>query len=242
MAEKRTVVTLGKTITYTLERKQVKNVNLRIRKDGSVWVSAGSSFPAERIDAFVIVKGEMILRAQEQLRTLEERVQQPEHAADGEVVTLLGRTYRLRVVQAAQEGVAVMGDEVRLSVRMPGNEARRKRLLQRFMLDTCQRVFTESIRRQLPLLTPWGVQEPTMKVVQTRSRWGSCSQVKRLVHLSMRLIAAPMRCVDYVVLHELCHFVHFDHSPAFHGLMTRLMPDWPARRRELNGKEGTDTE
>lgn len=73
-----------------------------------------------------------------------------------------------------------------------------------------------------------------MKVVDTRSRWGSCNRTKRVIHLSRRLIAAPLWCVDYVVLHELCHFVHFDHSPAFHRLMTQLMPDWQARRKELN--------
>lgn len=234
MAEMRTVTTLGQQVTYCLERKQVKNVNLRIRKDGSVWVSADKRFPAERIDAFVISRGEMILRARAQYDALDRRSQQPSQAVTGETLTLLGQTYRLRVVQSAREGVALAVGEAVLSVRDVNDARNRQRVLRRFMLDFCRQVYRTSLLRQLPLLAAWNVPEPAMKVVDTRSRWGSCNRTKQVIHLSRRLIAAPLRCVDYVVLHELCHFVHFDHSPAFHRLMTQLMPDWQTRRKELN--------
>ena len=58
-----------------------------------------------------------------------------------------------------------------------------------------------------------------------------------LVTLNTLLLTKPRECLDYVALHELCHFVQPNHSPAFHRLMTELMPDWKRRRALLAGKE-----
>ncbi|MCM1297446.1 MAG: DUF45 domain-containing protein, partial [Muribaculaceae bacterium] len=66
-----------------------------------------------------------------------------------------------------------------------------------------------------------------------KSRWGSCAYKKGLIPLNPRLYHAPRECLEYVALHELCHFVHPDHSPAFHSLMAVLMPDYKARKRAL---------
>ncbi len=66
-----------------------------------------------------------------------------------------------------------------------------------------------------------------------RSQWGSCSRSGR-VSLNTHLVKAPIRLIDYVVLHELCHLQHYDHGPRFYGLMSRHMPDWQARRTELD--------
>lgn len=65
------------------------------------------------------------------------------------------------------------------------------------------------------------------------SRWGSCSIRRRHITFDTFLLQAPRECVDYVVLHELCHLREPNHSPRFYALVERLMPDWKSRRRAL---------
>jgi predicted metal-dependent hydrolase len=58
-----------------------------------------------------------------------------------------------------------------------------------------------------------------------RSRWGSCSHKNSIVFNS-QLVKAPLQCIDYVVVHELCHTLHHDHGPGFKHLLDNVMPDW----------------
>lgn len=85
-------------------------------------------------------------------------------------------------------------------------------------------------RQRLPWL---GGRMPDWRHRYMRSQWGSCSASGR-ISLNTHLIKTPERLIDYVVLHELCHLQHHDHSRRFYGLMTRHMADWEARRIELD--------
>lgn len=78
-----------------------------------------------------------------------------------------------------------------------------------------------------------GVSWEGLRVTGAKTRWGSCS-AKGSVNFSWRLMAAPESCIDYVVVHELCHRLHFDHSPAFHAAVAAVFPDWKRRRDNLN--------
>ena len=74
---------------------------------------------------------------------------------------------------------------------------------------------------------------PTWRHRFMRSQWGSCSRSGR-ISLNTHLVKTPPRLIEYVVLHELCHLQHYDHSRRFYGLMTHYMPDWQERRSELD--------
>ena len=75
---------------------------------------------------------------------------------------------------------------------------------------------------------------PVLRVKKMRSRWGSLSR-RGYINLSLALMQYPPAVIDYVVMHELCHLEYMHHGPAFHALMDRRMPDWPARKRRLDG-------
>jgi len=81
---------------------------------------------------------------------------------------------------------------------------------------------------------PWlGGRMPDWRHRFMRSQWGSCSASGR-ISLNTHLIKTPERLIDYVLLHELCHIQHHDHSRRFYGLLSRYMPDWDDRRNELD--------
>ena len=69
-------------------------------------------------------------------------------------------------------------------------------------------------------------------VKHMRSRWGSCSS-RKAVSLNSKLIMTPERCIEYVMVHELCHLIHFNHSENFYSLLAEILPDWKERKKEL---------
>ncbi len=182
----RSVPFAGGELSYTLERKRVKNLNLRVRRDGSVYVSASPRVSLRAIDGFVAAKGAFIL--------------------------------------ASQARIARQQTQAQALPTIPR--------------DQCRVLFLEALAHQLPLVAPYGVKMPQLKLREMKSRWGSCAWQKGHITLNTRLFYAPRECLDYVVLHELCHFVHPDHGPGFHALMLALMPDYKARKRRLEAWSG----
>ena len=81
------------------------------------------------------------------------------------------------------------------------------------------------------------VTSPTaIRIHPMKTRWGSCNVKKGTLNFNLYLIDQPHECIEYVVMHEFAHFLCPDHSPAYHALMTALMPDWKERKAKLNAK------
>ena len=230
----RTVSFAGRRITYLLERKKVKNLNLRIRPDGSVHVSAHPLVPVAQVDAFVESKGVFVLQALESVARRQERKELPRQYADGETIRLLGSDVTLRVVRDNRDWVEEPGGEVVLHLRQPEDFTARQRVMHRFRDEKCSRVFTDLARSLWPAFAAMGLREPALRMRDMVSRWGSCMARKGVVTLNKRLLEAPLPCIEYVMIHEYCHLVHQDHSPRFYALLASLMPDWKDRRALLN--------
>lgn len=93
----------------------------------------------------------------------------------------------------------------------------------------------DAVARLLPVWEKrMGVRAEGVRWRLMTSRWGTCQTGTRLITLNLRLAAMPVELMEYVLVHELNHLRHADHSPAFHADMTRFLPDWRARRQRLN--------
>ena len=79
-----------------------------------------------------------------------------------------------------------------------------------------------------------------VRIANQKTRWGSCS-TKGTLSFSWRLIELPEPLVDYVIVHELCHLTHMNHSPDFWSLVGRHVPDYKARRKRLKAFDTTGT-
>ena len=103
-----------------------------------------------------------------------------------------------------------------------------------FLHPNWQRRFAEIISEIYPVFQKYGVPMPTLYLRDMETRWGSCLAKKGIVTMNRRLIEAPRNCIEYVVMHELCHFLHPDHSKRFYAFLTTLMPDWRERKSILD--------
>lgn len=230
----RTVRTDGGMITYQLERKQVKNVNLRIRKDGSVYVSAGNRVSAEWIDNFIVEKSAYILSSLERFAKMDQAKAQPKKYVSGETFYIQGHGLRLDVAAGAKDEIYSDGVYIYLRLRNPEDFDKRQRYVNRFLDKQCREIFGEIMDEYYPLFQKYGVKEPILRIRSMETRWGSCSMSRGVVTLNKQLLEAPRSCIEYVVMHELCHFIHPNHSKQFYSFLAMMMPDWKERREQLN--------
>lgn len=91
-----------------------------------------------------------------------------------------------------------------------------------------RKTFENAVDKWLPLLAEAGypIPKPRLKIFDMRRAWGRCYYTKGLVTLNLHLIKTPEACIEYIILHELCHFVVHNHSKDFYSLLERFLPGW----------------
>ena len=223
--EKRTVQTDCGEIAFTFERKNIKNINLRIRHNGSIYVSAPQSVPENIVDTFVMNKCNYI---RDTIQNFQQNyVSKIEmQYVSGENVTLLGKNMRLNIVKDSKEYVNSDGIYVYIHVRRPDYYNRKKNLLNNWLDEQCMIVFNDIMSDVHKKFIPYGVEYPQLKLRNMISRWGSCLPQKCVITLNKRLLEAPKNCIEYVIFHEFCHFVHPNHSKQFYSLLQVMLPNW----------------
>ena len=229
----RSIVVDKGEINYCLERKTVKNLNLRIRKDGNVFVSANNDIPLEEIDEFVRSKSDYVLASVKKFEEMAQCRPQPKQYVSGESFYVQGRALRLKVSNADKDRVNTDGVYIFLEVKDPDDFDRKHKLISRFLNRQCKLVFDEVIDELYPAFKKYGVDKPMLKIRDMETRWGSCLAKKGIITLNKRLLEAPRNCIEYVVMHELCHFIQPNHSKHFYSFLTMLMPDWKERKALL---------
>lgn len=231
----RTVEADGNAISYTLERKPVKNINLRIRPDNCVYVSAPKDVVAKMVDAFVVEKSAYILRALKKFKDRNRETVSENKFVNGETIKLLGRNLRLKVKNASRNKVESDESYVTLCVKDWRDTELKKRVLETWLRKKCKEEITAICKKLYPLVKKYGVEFPKIQLREMVSRWGSCSPKKGFVTFNTALVAMPVSCIEYVVMHEFTHFLFPNHSKNFYQQLRIFMPDWEERKKRLEG-------
>ncbi|MEG1294699.1 MAG: SprT family zinc-dependent metalloprotease [Clostridium sp.] len=223
-----------RVLEYLLTRKQVKNINLRVKPDGQVVVSASEGVPVEFIDNFIKEKQEYIIRALDKYEENRKQVSSaPRQYVSGESFNVLGKSLQLKVIQGKQESVTTDGVFIFLTVKNIENQKRKENVMNHWLKEMQTGIFNQISREIYQIFKKYDVEYPIVKVRTMTSRWGSCQPKRGVITLNSKLIEAPRNCIEYVVLHEFAHFIHPNHSKKFYDFVAMLMPDWKERKMEL---------
>ena len=164
--------------------------------------------------------------------------QRSKELVSGESFPYLGRHYRLKIQEGHQVGMCLIGGYLRATVRPDEQgdqrEARIQQYLQTWYRSRALERLQDKVKRYAMQI---GVSPAGVSVRQFRSRWGSCDNRGQVV-FNWHIIKAPHRIVDYVVIHELCHLIHPNHSKAFWQLVGRFDAAYAERRQWLK-EQGT---
>ena len=223
----------GRVMEYTLERKKVKNLNLRIRRDGSVYVSANKSVTLDYIENFLRSKSDFIFKAVEHYSEVSAMKESPKKYVDGESFRVLGHDLRLKVLRGARNEVKSDGVFITLRVKDPFDTDMKERVFRKWLAAVCRETVTELCEAVYPKFKKYGIDFPEIKFRNMVSRWGSCMPKKKILTFSYALATVPVSCIEYVVMHEFTHFLHLNHSPDFYRQLAVFMPDWRERKKLL---------
>ncbi len=220
-------------------RKNIRHIYLRVLPpDGLARISAPRHVDDASLRRFIADRLDWIRRHREAIRA--RTPQQTPEFNDGDTLSLLGAERRLKIsFTPGPRRVVEHEDVLELRVRPDDDTAVRARVYERFLRARLKR----EIARLLTLWCPrLGVAPPLCSLRLMRTRWGSCSPTLGRMRLNPRLAEKPLRCLEYVLVHELAHLREPGHGARFKALMDGLLPPWRALRAELNGKVGDQFE
>lgn len=219
-------------IDIEVERKPIKNLHLAVYPpNGRVHVSSPKEWSDEDIRSFVVSRWDWI---DEQRKDIANQARQSHREfVDGESHYVLGVKYRLEVKYAnAAPSVEIHGGVVSMTVRPDASESKRAEVMREYLRSVLKEELVEMVDKWCKKME---VEEATWIVKQMKTRWGSCVESKKLIQLNLELARLPRRCIEYVVVHELCHLRVHGHNRMFENLISQYLPNWKSLRNELNG-------
>ena len=230
MEKTKTIEITAGDIVYCLTRKRVKNISLRIKADGSVYVTADGRIPQNVIDGFVLSKRLWIKKHQADAEKNKSLPAVPSGIFNGAKVFFLGEEKQVEITAGKKSGVAIIDGKIVITAK---ESASAEKYFSRWLKKETERTLSgtfEGIKQNYKHI--FG-EDFTLKLRKMKSRWGSYNHKKRQVTLNTCLIFAPLYCIEYVSLHELCHSFHQNHSKQFYALLDKFMPEWKTARKYL---------
>ena len=224
----------GECYSYSFEAKKVKNFNMRVRRDGTVSVSAPYRVSMDAVDAFVLSHVDFIRRARERLSRVRKR-EEP-MLSDGARVLFCGKSYTL-VVKKGREGLSLVGDLAVLTLRNAEDRTAVAAAWEKCRKDAFYPILLNACRAREPFFKALGIAPPKeIRLRKMTSMWGNCRSDRRILTFSTMLTEVPPALTDYVVCHEFCHLKHPNHSARFYALLRRACPDYAEKRKALRRK------
>jgi len=212
-------------------RKAIKNLHLGVYPPhGRVRVAAPLAVSDDAVRLAVIGKLGWIKRQRAKFEAQPRQSQR--EMVSGESHYFLGQRYRLRVVEHdGPARIALRGKaSIDLFVRRDTTAEKREAVLHCWYREQLNALIP-------PLLEKWqpvGVQVAAWGIRKMKTKWGSCNANARRIWLNLELAKKPVRCLEYIIVHELVHLLERHHNDRFHALMDDCMPTWRLRRVELN--------
>ncbi|HEY3307387.1 MAG TPA: SprT family zinc-dependent metalloprotease [Desulfuromonadaceae bacterium] len=225
------VVSEGVTICYRYCHSRRRTLGMTVRPDKSVTVRVPLRTSLAEIRAFVTKRAGWIIKVQ---KDFDKHIPRPpQRYVQDSIFWYQGEEYRLKFEVGNLEAVSLSADS--LVVVSPGelSEGRVRGLIDIWYRQQALDIFTCRAQKCQQMLEAEGIPLPTIVIRPMKSRWGSYSYRTRRINLNLNLIKLPQTCLDYVIIHELCHVKVRHHGPGFWKMVECYVPDHLELRKQL---------
>lgn len=214
-----------------VERKAYRrSISIVLKRGEPILVKAGISTTVEKIEQFLVYKEKWISKNMQAFHEIDEKYPVKKLNGD-EKFPFLGQDLKLKFVLTPLKQVFFSRNESALQMHLP--EAIWKQIseedLQKYFVDLRKYYQREAKKLISERIQIWSHQmdlhPSAVRFKNQKTRWGSCSS-KKIINLNWRLIAAPIEVIDYILIHELSHLAHMNHSSKFWALVEKHCPDY----------------
>lgn len=207
-----TITLNNQTFNVFITRKNNKNMYLRVKKDG-IYISCNYFVTASMIKSFIMKNEEDIIRMYETVQRKEKK---------NEEFYYLGNSYDVVVLNTISK-IEFVGNQVFV---------KNKTYLNTFLKNECERVFNERVKICYNLFEE-DIPYPKVMIGKMKRKWGYCNKRQELIKLNSELIKYSIDEIDYVIIHELCHFLEFNHSKNFWKYVKKYKPNYKENTKVL---------
>ena len=220
------------TISFDLVRTKTKRLTISVCPNLAVEVRAPKGKSLAQIQARVTRRAAWIARQLQHFRQAPPAIPKRRYIS-GETHVFLGRQYRLKLHTADSNAVKLIGRYLHVFTPTPGHTYRVRDLIEDWYRGHAERLIHRRAQLCYEHMKRLGIPSPTLRLKKMHKRWGSCTRTTSII-LNSELIKVPSQCIDYVIVHELCHLRVHGHNEKFFRLLTTCMPDWQRRKRRLD--------
>lgn len=213
----------NRTIEYRIDYTKRKNLEVKLDAAGIVRVKAPKGVPEEKIEAVLKANAKQIFERQDQLWTKPERTA-PKTFTEEAMFLYRGREYPLRIVvdDTVSKPVVSFKEDSFLITTHDGGEENLRRAMEKFYWKATNKI----IKKRVALYQKeFKIKPRSISINDSMDKWGCCTS-ERHIDFHWRLSMAPLEVIDYLVVHEMCHLVHMNHSKSFWRLVGKLTPDY----------------
>lgn len=226
---KEDVVQFGsKEIIYQYSFSDRKTLGITITPDMEVLVKAPEGTSIDKIREKIIKRASWIIKQQSYFLAFFPKTP-TRRFVSGETHLYMGRQYRLKVIVGKKNEVRYKGRFIEISTK---DKTKAESLLDNWYREKAKEKFAEIAEPLIQRFQKYNVEPSSIYILNMPKRWGSCTPGDKII-LNPELIKAPKACIEYVIIHELCHLVHHDHTQKFIDLQTKEMPDWEKWKMKL---------
>lgn len=210
-------------IYFHFKKVDRKTLGIEVHPDLSIWAIAPLKSSLKEVKALVLKRARWIVKQQHFFEQFLPRTPEREYVS-GETHLYLGRRYILRVRKGKTPTVKLIGGELIVYYTTDKSTTAIKHLLTGWYFNHAKCKFDTAIQSALSKFVTYKITYPAIEIRRMKNRWGSCTPNGKII-LNPELIKAPARCIEYVIIHELCHLVHPNHNKQFYKLLNSILPE-----------------
>jgi predicted metal-dependent hydrolase len=218
----------SKKIIFQLEYSNRKSLGITVTPDLDVLVKAPIDTPLDKVREKLHKKAPWIIKQQSFFLAFHPKAPARKYVS-GETHLYLGRQYRLKILQGNNETVKLKGKFIEVKTT---DKARTQQLITEWYLEKAKKKFHLIAQPLIGKFKHYKVEPSAILLRAMPTRWGSCTPNGKII-LNPELVKAPKGCIEYVIIHELCHLIHHDHTQKFIDLQTKEMRDWEKWKEKL---------
>lgn len=215
-------------ISFQLIFSDRKSLGITVTPEMEVLVKAPTGIAIDKIKEKIIKKSPWILKQQSYFLTFHPKTTKRRYIS-GETHLYLGRQYRLKITLDKVESVKLKGKFIEVHAK---ERARVKNLVNEWYKEHAATKLYAIAKPLIENFKKFKVKPAGILLREMPTRWGSCTAKGKII-LNPELIKAPKGCIEYVIVHELCHLIHHDHTHKFIDLQAKEMPHWEKWKMKL---------